>query len=247
MVLTTYKHKPSKQPREPREPRWKLPKWVTPEFIGTVGICLLLLGVSFMAYLRGEHIAYLEGVVAERGQAADELAMALGEREGEIDTLTAELKIRQAEIATLTAQVASLTAQVETLTIAVEAARRSQVTTPPRTSQATPARAGQARNTTGVEQWRSLVAKYFDAQHVDDALSVMRQESGGNPNAEGPILRGGYRCEGLFQQHSRYWAARAARAGVPGASPFDPEANVRVSAMLSRRGADWSHWCAQPE
>ena len=238
-ILKTYKHRPSKPPSD--KPKRKMPDW---ELVGIAAICILLLVVTFMAYQRGERVDYLDAKLVEQSQVSDRLAKALASREGTITVLTAELTIRRQEVASLTAQVASLTAQVDTLTISLRAAERREArpTTPPRTSH-TP---NPSRNTSGVEQWRSLVARYFEARYVNDALSVMRQESGGNPNAKGPMLRGGHRCKGLFQQHSKYWAARAARAGFAGASPFDPTANVAVSAMLSRRGADWSHWCAQP-
>jgi len=38
--------------------------------------------------------------------------------------------------------------------------------------------------------------------------------------------------DGLFQHSSSYWAARATRAGYPGASVFDPLANARVTASM---------------
>lgn len=96
-------------------------------------------------------------------------------------------------------------------------------------------------NTTGVEQWRPLVEKYFGA-NTDAALSVMRKESGGNPSA----TNGSSGAAGLFQHLPRYWDARAERAGFAGTSPYDPEANIAASALLSNGGADWSHWVAKP-
>lgn len=38
--------------------------------------------------------------------------------------------------------------------------------------------------------------------------------------------------KGTFQHHPGYWPARAAAAGYPGASIYDPEANAMVSAHL---------------
>jgi len=102
-------------------------------------------------------------------------------------------------------------------------------------------------NTSGVEQWRPLVAKYFKSQYVDAALSVMRQESGGNPNAKNRTSG----ASGLFQQMPQYWSSRLASTekalGINlNDSIFDPEANVAVSSILSNGGANWSHWSAKP-
>lgn len=98
-----------------------------------------------------------------------------------------------------------------------------------------------------VEQWRPLVSKYFKAQYVDDALSVMFKESRGNPNA----LNRSSGCAGLFQQHPRYWTARLTQTeklyGCSLSSNiYDPEANIAVSAMLSNGGSSWSHWSVKP-
>jgi|GEM_PF-1991449 len=42
----------------------------------------------------------------------------------------------------------------------------------------------------------------------------------------------GATADGLFQHRSTYWASRAAQAGFPGASVFDPLANARVTAWM---------------
>ncbi len=78
-----------------------------------------------------------------------------------------------------------------------------------------------------VEQWRKLVEKYFKYQHVTWALNIIKCESGGDPNAYNPSG-----ASGLFQHMKQYWAARATAAGFPGASVFDPEANIAASAYL---------------
>jgi hypothetical protein len=61
-------------------------------------------------------------------------------------------------------------------------------------------------------------------------------ESGGDPNARNPSG-----ASGLFQQLPRYWAGRAAAAGLPGADIFDPWANAEVSAWLAATGG-FGHW-----
>jgi len=101
-------------------------------------------------------------------------------------------------------------------------------------------------DTSGVEQWRSLVDEYFPDENVDAALSVMRKESGGNPNS----VNSSSGASGLFQQMPRYWPARLAAAEVvfwdlPD-SIFEPRANIAVSAVLSNGGRDWNHWSAKP-
>ncbi len=47
----------------------------------------------------------------------------------------------------------------------------------------------------GVEQWRSMVAHYWPAEHVDRMLRIMACESGGNPAAKNPRSS----ATGLFQ------------------------------------------------
>lgn len=93
-----------------------------------------------------------------------------------------------------------------------------------------------------VERWRSLVAQNFPAGVVDQALSVMECESQGNPNAVNPISR----ASGLFQHMPGFWSDRSRRAGVPGASIFDPTANVKVAGWLYSQSNTWSHWSCKP-
>jgi peptidoglycan hydrolase CwlO-like protein len=83
----------------------------------------------------------------------------------------------------------------------------------------------------GVEQWRSLAASYFPASRVDEALAIMRCESGGDPDAYN-VYSG---ASGLFQFLPSTWAATAGSAGFGGASVFDPEANIGVAAWLANR------------
>ena len=90
-----------------------------------------------------------------------------------------------------------------------------------------------------VEEWRSLVSAYFAPEDVDLALRVISCESGGDPNAQNRSSG----AAGLFQQIPRYWEARVASAGMPGASIFDPIANVAASAYLAYTEG-WGHWAA---
>jgi soluble lytic murein transglycosylase-like protein len=88
-----------------------------------------------------------------------------------------------------------------------------------------------------VERWRSLVQKYFKSAHVPWAMAVMKCESGGNPNA----VNSSSQASGLFQHIPKYWANRASAAGFPGASIFNPEANIAASAWLLYHGGP-QHW-----
>lgn len=91
-----------------------------------------------------------------------------------------------------------------------------------------------------VEEWRSLVAAYFAPTDVDLALTVIACESGGDPNAQNP--KSG--AAGLFQHIPRYWEARSSAVGLPGASIFDPVANVAAAAYLVYADGGWKHWAA---
>jgi hypothetical protein len=101
----------------------------------------------------------------------------------------------------------------------------------------------------GVEPWRPLVEQYFPEELVEDALNVMRCESGGNPDAVHPESD----ATGLYQFLGGTWVFSSANAGFPGASRFDAEANVSAAAWLVEysvrtghpRGA-WGHWVCKP-
>jgi len=47
---------------------------------------------------------------------------------------------------------------------------------------------------------------------------------------------------GWFQHLAKYWEERSVKAGVPGANPFDTEANVAVAAWLFYEGGGPRHW-----
>jgi peptidoglycan hydrolase CwlO-like protein len=99
----------------------------------------------------------------------------------------------------------------------------------------------------GVEPWRGLVRQYFPDRLVEEAMRVMKCESGGNPLAVNPYSG----ASGLFQHLPYYWPSRTEKAGWSGADIFDGEANIAVSAWLvdqsERAGKDsWSHWSCKP-
>jgi len=95
-----------------------------------------------------------------------------------------------------------------------------------------------------VERWRDLVTEAVThyggsvPHDVNRMLWIMQCESGGDPSAANPSG-----ASGLFQQMSTWWDNRAIAAGFQGASPYDPRANVYVSAYLIYRSSNsWHHW-----
>ena len=95
-----------------------------------------------------------------------------------------------------------------------------------------------------VEQWRPLAQQALDDYNIGDQIEtfmrVLACESGGNARAKNPTST----ASGLMQHLARpYWPARAKAIGMPGASPFDPIANIYASAyLLTTAGGGWEHW-----
>ena len=100
-----------------------------------------------------------------------------------------------------------------------------------------------------VERWRHLFERLFQPEDVETALRVVNCESRGNPEAKNPRST----ASGLWQHLARYWGPtwngqrlpggnRAARAGIPGASIWDPEASTIVAAFLVYESGGWIHW-----
>jgi soluble lytic murein transglycosylase-like protein len=121
-----------------------------------------------------------------------------------------------------------------TTTTTTTTAAKPTVVSPPAPRISAPAAAPRP-----VEEWRSLVSSYFAPTDVDKALRVISCESGGDPNAQNPSSG----AAGLFQHIPRYWPERAALVGLPGASIFDPVANVAAAAYLVYTEG-WSPWAA---
>ena len=87
------------------------------------------------------------------------------------------------------------------------------------------------RSTSGVEQWRGLVASYFPGE-VDYALAIMKCESGGNALAHSPT-----NDYGLMQING----VHAAQVGGNLSALYDPATNLRVAASV-RAGSGWAAW-----
>jgi hypothetical protein len=94
-----------------------------------------------------------------------------------------------------------------------------------------------------IEQWRSLVAAYFPASRVDEALAILQCESLGDPDAYNPYSG----ASGLFQFLPSTWASTSPKAGFAGAGAFEPEPNVGTAAWLAGRYQElgqgyWAPW-----
>lgn len=94
-----------------------------------------------------------------------------------------------------------------------------------------------------VERWRPLVARYFPAHRVEEALRIMDCESNGDPDAYNPYSG----ASGLFQFLPSTWATTAPKAGWSGHSVFEPEPNVSSAAWLANRYEElgsyyWQAW-----
>jgi hypothetical protein len=89
-----------------------------------------------------------------------------------------------------------------------------------------------------MSDWRPLVSQFFEPQHVDRALRIIRCESGGRPSIKNPTST----ASGLFQHLASMWPERSAAAGWSGADVFDPVANTAVAAWLVYDFGGWSHW-----
>lgn len=91
--------------------------------------------------------------------------------------------------------------------------------------------------TSGVEQWRELVASIWPADQVDRALCVIDHESkGGDPNAENPTSS----AVGLFQIMYSVWGPEY---GYSYESLKDPTINVQVALWVWEKQG-WGAWAA---
>jgi Transglycosylase SLT domain len=173
---------------------------------------------------------------AER--AADRAAERAAERAA-APTTTSTAPATTAALATTAAPAA--TAAPTTTTAAPTTTTTTTAPPPPptttTTTEAPPVHSG------GVEVWRPLVEEYWPTGQVDDALSVMDCESGGDPNAYNSASG----ASGLFQFLPGTWASASVSAGWSGADVFDGEANIAVAAWLSDASTSpWSQWNCKP-
>lgn len=86
----------------------------------------------------------------------------------------------------------------------------------------------------GCDNYRHIVAKYFPAEQVDNALFVMSKESGCDPYAKSAT-----NDHGLFQVH---FPAHSAKVNGNLNALYDPETNARVAATIY--SGSWRAWYA---
>ena len=83
-------------------------------------------------------------------------------------------------------------------------------------------------DTGGVERWRTLVAAWFPADKVDEALAIIQCESEGDPTAKNPVSS----ASGLWQFLKGWWLGRWSPDTVGAFDPFDPVASMRAAAIV---------------
>ena len=107
----------------------------------------------------------------------------------------------------------------------------SPTPTPQETPQEAPKEAPKViqLNTNGVEQWRPLVEKYFPATQVNNALAIMRCESGGNPTRHNYNPSTGDNSWGLYQIN--LYGANA-KNRPPAEQLINGEFNIQYAAQM---------------
>jgi hypothetical protein len=100
----------------------------------------------------------------------------------------------------------------------------------------------QVSRTSGVEQWRGLVAAYWPAELVEWALRIIACESKGDPWAKNDYSS----AAGLFQFLQDTWDRGPAPAlglgSYASGAVYDPASNVRAAAWLYANWGGTSQW-----
>jgi hypothetical protein len=115
---------------------------------------------------------------------------------------------------------------------------------------------GSGRDKETAEPWRPVITRAFRERaalladtrpevadallgEVEHALQIVACESLGDPYQTTPSGPAPTTVDGLFQHKSTSWEDRAAAAGFPGASVFNPLANSRVAAWMVAHDIAW--------
>jgi len=93
---------------------------------------------------------------------------------------------------------------------------------------------GMGNGTSDVEQWRPLAAGQFPPEQLENALCVIRSESGGNSSAKNRNSN----ARGLFQIMTSVWADEF---GFTYEDFYIPELNVYAAARIWERSG-WQPW-----
>lgn len=86
------------------------------------------------------------------------------------------------------------------------------------------------------ESYRGIVAQYFPASQVNNALLTMQKESGCRTNAVSPTDD-----HGLMQVNCRY---HCSKVGGNVNALYDPETNIRLASAIYNDRGNWSAWYA---
>lgn len=87
-----------------------------------------------------------------------------------------------------------------------------------------------------------LITRHFLPADRVWAQQVAFCESSAHPHHTESTVVSSALAIGWFQHLAKYWEERSVKAGVPGANPFDTEANVTVAAWLFYEGGGARHW-----
>lgn len=225
---------------------------------GADSFSLALVADEAMRSAERDNLGQLDDLVLLRTELAD-LQLEFGAEQDQLSSLLADQEAAANELQTLfgeadadlAAAYARLSDAKKDLSVAskkLKAAQKLAARPPPPSSggeQPCCSRSISAK----VRAWEPVVAAYFPNNYVEQALSVMQCESGGNPDAFNPHSG----ASGLFQFLPGTWTVVAAKAGFAGASPFNGEANIASAAWLvdysiktGHPGGAWGHWGCDP-
>lgn len=181
-------------------------------------------------------VAYATAVAEHDEAVATTAATSLDRTRSDLVRATAGVEAQRALMRDLHVEVLELDRRLAAAQIELDEVRK-----------ATQRRLGISDDT---ERWRPLVAKYFPADVVDDALWVMWCESRGDPEARA-FPRSS--AVGLYQFIDSTWRTIAPRAGVADAVRTDPEANIAAAAWLwelsggtRHPSGAWGPWSCRP-
>jgi len=181
-------------------------------------------------------VAYTTAVAEHDNDAAAAAALTIDQTRSSLVQAAVSVEAQRAVMRDLQVKILGLDQQLAAAQIELDEVRK-----------ATQRRLGISDDT---ERWRPLVAKYFPADVVDDALWVMWCESRGDPEARA-FPRSS--AAGLFQFIDSTWRTIAPRAGVADADRTDPEANIAAAAWLwevsggtRHPSGAWGPWSCRP-
>ncbi len=229
---------------------------------GADSFSMALVADEVVRRAQGDSLGSLDNLVTLRTELAD-LHLRFGAEQDELSLMLTEQELAAGELQALfseadsdlgaafaglaDAKAALAAAQKDLEDARKEASKPPTTTTPPGSGDdgSCCSRSISAK----VRAWQPVVEKYFPTKYVEQALSIMQCESGGNPDAYNPHSG----ASGLFQFLPGTWAVVADKAGFGDASPFEGEANIASAAWLvdysiktDHPGGPWGHWGCDP-